>query len=123
MSGSGGTRSDSRSYGSGQTGGAQAGGAGGGAADSCMIVLRGPINSPQAAILAGMVPGNTLQVAVDRTGAAPVLVVERTPGVRAGSLTMANYLSVITCIDRGFDYEATIMTINGGIYDVRIARV
>lgn len=31
--------------------------------------------------------------------------------------------SVITCIDRGFDYEATIMTINGGIYDVRIARV
>jgi hypothetical protein len=88
-----------------------------------MIVLRGPINSPQAAILAGMVPGNTLQVAVDRTGASPVLVVERTPGVRAGSLTMANYLSVITCIDRGFDYEATIMTINGGIYDVRIARV
>lgn len=88
-----------------------------------MIGLRGPINSPQAAVLAGMAPGDILLVAVDNSGAAPVLVVERTPGVRAGSLTMANYLSVITCISRGYVYEATIMTINGGIYDVRVARV
>lgn len=88
-----------------------------------MIGLRGPINSPQAAVLAGMAPGDTLLVAVDNSGAAPVLVVERTPGVRAGSLTMANYLSVIACISRGYVYEATIMTINGGIYDVRVARV
>jgi len=88
-----------------------------------MSVLRGPINSPQAAVLAGMMPGNTLQVAVDNSGAAPVLVVQTALGVRAGSLTMANYLSVIACIGRGYVYEATIMTINGGIYDVRVARV
>lgn len=88
-----------------------------------MIVLRGPINSPQAAVLAGMAPGNVLQVSVDSSGVAPVLVVQTAGGVRAGSLTMANYLSVIACIGRGYDYEATIMTISGGIYDVRVARV
>ena len=88
-----------------------------------MISLRGPINSPQAAVLASMAPGDTLRVAVDNAGVAPVLAVETHGGIRAGSLTMANYLQVIACIGRGHDYEATIMTINGGIYDVRVNRI
>ncbi|MBD3833028.1 MAG: hypothetical protein IE910_06745 [Brevundimonas sp.] len=88
-----------------------------------MITLRGPVNSPQAAVLSGMAVGDTLRVAVDSSGVAPVLVVETAAGNRAGSLTMANYLLVIGCIDRGHDYEAMIMAINGGIYDVRVTRV
>lgn len=116
MSGSDDTRSDSRDYGSGKAGGP-------GAADSCMISLRGPINSPQAAALAGAVVGDTLRVIVDNSGVAPVLVVETLFGARAGSLTMANYLQVIACIGRGHTYEATIMAISGGVHDVRVSRV
>lgn len=88
-----------------------------------MISLRGPINSPQATALAGMMAGDTLRVVVDNSAVAPVLAVETLAGARAGSLTMANYLQVIACVARGHVYEATIMTINGGIYDVRVNRV
>lgn len=99
MSGSGGTRDDSRDYGSGKSRG-QAGGSGGGE-DPCLITLRGPINSPQAAALSGVVAGDTLLVEVDKTGVAPVLVVKTLAGARAGSLTMSGYLAMIGCIDRG----------------------
>lgn len=71
-------------------------------------------------MLSGLTPGMTLNVVVDNTGVAPVLAVETLAGQRAGSLTFAGYLQLIACIGRGYNYEATIMTITGGIYDVRV---
>lgn len=70
-----------------------------------------------------MIAGDTLLVEVDKTGVAPVLVVKTLAGARAGSLTMSGYLAMIGCIDRGHNYEATVMTITGAIYDVRVTRI
>ena len=83
---------------------------------------RGPINSPKAAVLAGAKVGDVLDVGVDKSGRSPVLVVKR-GGLEAGSLTFNGYLTVISCIDKGVVYGATIVDISGAVYDVRVAPV
>ena len=118
MSGSGGGRSDDY-FGGGGSGG---GGGPGGPADPCSVPRRGPINSPKAAVLAGSKVGDVLQVDVDKSGRSPVLVVKR-GGVEAGSLTFNGYLTVISCIDKGIVYEATILVISGAVYEVLVAPV
>lgn len=112
MSGSGGTRGDSTPN------------VGGGDPNPCEISRRGPINSPQAAVLGTMSVGDVLQVVVDSSGVAPILVVQNNAGDRAGSLTFVGYLTLIDCIQsRGFTYQATITAINGGVYEVRVESV
>lgn len=68
--------------------------------------------------------GSVLQVTVDNSGPAPILVVQDAAGQRAGSLTFIGYLTLIDCIlNRGYTYRATIMAINGGVYEVRVESV
>lgn len=112
MSGSSGSRDDS--------GGGSAVGGGDGV-DPCARARRGPINSPQAAVLTPLSVGSVLQVIVDNRGPAPILALQNAAGQRAGSLTFNGYLTLIDCIrNRGYTYQATIMAINGGIYEVRV---
>jgi hypothetical protein len=50
-----------------------------------------------------------------------ILVVKSLAGVPAGSLTFVGYLELIDCIRfRGFSYHATILSIAGGVYEVRV---
>ncbi len=45
-------------------------------------------------------------------------------GQIAGSLTFVGYLELIDCIqNRGVTYQATIMSIAGGVYEVRVEAV
>lgn len=54
-------------------------------------------------------------------GPPPVLVVRTAAGQVAGSLTFVGYLDLIDCIQqRGVTYQATIMNIAGGVYEVRV---
>lgn len=111
MSGS----SSSRSDGDGYTGGEK------GPSDPCTRSRRGPINSPKAAILATLRVGSVLGVEVRRPGASPILTVTDASGTAAGSLTFVGYLEIVDCIEsRGFTYQATITSIAGGAYEVRV---
>lgn len=127
MTGSGGSRSDwgsNSGSGSAAGGGAGAGSGGLGVADPCLKPRRGPINSPQSSVLARLRVGDTLSVRVDNTGSRSVLVVADSTGAIAGSLTFIGYLEIIDCIlNRGIVYQATIISISGGIHEVRVEAV
>ncbi len=88
--------------------------------DPCQQTRRGPINSPKAAVLAPLRVGDILQVDVDRSGPAPILIVKSLAGALAGSLTFMGYLELIQCIDAGQQYEAVILSITGAVYEVRV---
>lgn len=86
-----------------------------------MKVRRGPINSPKAAILAPLKVGSVLRVQVQAIGARPVLVVVDANGNVAGSLTFIGYLEIIECIQlRNVSYQAVIVNISSGVYEVRV---
>lgn len=91
--------------------------------DACRKERRGPINSPKAAVLAGHKVGDTLDVDVDKSGAVPVLVVRSPGGAVAGSLTFNGYLEIIQCIGRGYNYEAVILSVLGGVYEVKVQAI
>lgn len=113
MSGSGGDRDDRRS--------ASDNPVGGGEVDPCRKVRRGPINSPKLPVLGALTVGSVMTVAVQMSGATPVLVVKDGTGNVGGSLTFIGYLDIIDCIqNRAVSYMATIVSISGGIYEVRV---
>ena len=67
--------------------------------------------------------GAILEVGV-LPGPPPVLVVRTVAGQVAGSLTFVGYLDLIDCIQqRGVTYQATIMSIAGGVYEVRVEAI
>ncbi len=119
MSGSGGSRGDSPSSG----GGGSVGG-GGQPADPCLKTRRGPINSPKPAVVAGLKVGSVLSVRVRTVGTSLVLVVEDSGNAVAGSLTFVGYLEIVDCIqNRGVSYQAVVINIAGGVYEVRVEPV
>jgi hypothetical protein len=62
-----------------------------------------------------------LDVVVRLRGMTPILAVVDAAGNDAGSLTFVGYLELIDCIqNRGFDYQATIIQISGGAYEVKV---
>jgi hypothetical protein len=112
MSGSNDTRDDTPSAGGGPIGGGS---------DPCQKKRRGPINSPKAAVLSKLPVGAILKVDIQISGTTPILAVFDSSGALAGSLTFIGYLEVIDCIqNRGVTYEATIINITGGVYEVSV---
>ncbi len=112
MSGSNDSRDDTPSLG----GGPLRGGS-----DPCQKKRRGPINSPKAPVLSKLSVGSVLKVDVRMSGTTPILVVFDSSGAVAGSLTFIGYLEVIDCIqNRGVAYQATIINVTGGVYEVSV---
>lgn len=111
MSGGGSGRDD---YGNG------GGGGGGNGHDPCAGPWEGPINSPQSSVLGPLAVGSVLQVGVVPSGTRPILVVSY-GGHSAGSLTFRGYLDIIRCIEEhGRDFEAHLISISGGYFEVRV---
>jgi len=107
MSGTNGTRDETPSTGVGDP-------------DPCQKKRRGPINSPKAPVLSKLAVGAVLDVNVQLSGTIPILIVA-SGGQNAGSLTFVGYLEIIDCIqNRGVKYKATIISISGGVYEVRV---
>lgn len=99
-------------------------GGSGGSSDQCTRRRRGPINSPKSAVLSALGLGSVLGVEVRRPGPSPILTVVDAAGTPAGSLTFVGYLELIECIEnRNFKYKATITSIAGGSYEVRVDSV
>lgn len=118
MSGSSSSRSDS------YTGSGGGGGASGSPTDPCLRVRRGPINSPKPAVVAGLTIGSVLSVQVQPVGRTVALVVVDAHGQVAGSLTFVGYLEIIDCIqNRGVNYRAVVISIAGGVVEVRVEPV
>lgn len=98
-----------------------AGGDGGSqGADPCVLVEETVLNSPVPAIVSTLKAGDILSV--DLQKGPPVRVVIRTTtGKIAGAITGAKLPQIITCIDAGVEYAATVVSVKGGAVRVRLA--
>ena len=124
MSGSGGGgHSDSSSGGSSIVGGSGGGsGSGSSSNDACDINETAPVNSPQANVVRTLSVGDHLDVSLVGTAPRRTLQLIAQAGI-AGSLTHRGALAISRCIDAGHDYDAEVLSINGGQIIVRITRV
>lgn len=122
MSGSGGSRSDAfAGSATSRIGGTSEGES---SSDPCSKIRRGPINSPKLTVVSGLTIGSVLDVQVIPVGQTVALVVKDANGQVAGSLTFVGYLELIDCIQtRGFQYRASVISIAGGVYEVRVEPV
>ena len=100
------------------------GGGGGGDgpdADPCDIVSLTNLNSPNAAVVGTLRPGDMLGVRL-QAGPPRLLLAETGAGRIVGSITSAAMPRIIACIHKGETYVADVVTVRGGICQVRIHR-
>jgi hypothetical protein len=99
--------------GAGDFGSMGAGGGGAVGSDECpSIVDRTILNSPNPAVLPTLAVGATLELTL-QSERGPLLAV--TPdGRTAGSITSTNLARLIRCIQGGYRYDATVLTVTGG---------
>lgn len=102
-------------------GGGDGGGGGGPDADPCDIVSLTNLNSPDAAVVGTLRPGDVLEVRL-RAGPPRLLLAETGAGRIVGSITSAAMPRIIACIQKGETYVADVVTVRGGICQVRIHR-
>jgi len=98
-------------------------GSGGGTPDECSSLdVVTPLNSPNPAVLATLVPGVVLSVDIEvKPNNVRSLVAKDSTGRIAGSLTPPSLITIISCIEKGFKYGATVLkAASGGIVPVRI---
>lgn len=82
------------------------------------IVISTALASPDPAIK--VKPGDVLLVRV-RKGKTPIAVCETRKGEIVGSLVFGDVRRLITCIEKGSEYLATVTAVDGGRRQVRIA--
>jgi hypothetical protein len=116
MSGSGG--------GSGRISFGGVGGAGGGgesSPDCGLLIVETTINSPVSAVIASLKRGDRLTVEI-QVGANNInSLVAKHGGQIAGSLTPPSLITILTCIQNGFQYVAIVLNdVTGGVVRVRI---
>lgn len=81
--------------------------------------FQAAINSPVAAVIGQLHVGAVLQV----SQGGPQAVNLNYNGKAAGTLTGAKISQLINCMTTGFNYEATVITLNGGHCVVEVAIV
>lgn len=109
MSGGGGGRSDV--------------GSGSGSPDECgSLDVETPLNSPNPDVLKHLKKGDILDVAVVQTSNnRKSLVAKNGNDQTAGSLTPPSLVTIVSCIEKGFQYGAKLLdTPSGGSVRVRI---
>lgn len=82
------------------------------------INFRANINSPQPAVLGPL--GITTELEVKLQTAPTISVIVEYRGDIAGSLTGTQVSALINCIQNGFVYSATIVSIDRGNYTVQV---
>lgn len=82
------------------------------------INFRANINSPQPAILNLLKVTDVLDVKLRTTPVVSIIV--EYAGNFAGSLTGTEISKLIMCIQNGFEYSATIVTIDKGNFTVQV---
>lgn len=100
-------------------GGGNFGGGGGGASVSCQdISIKTSIISPDPAILAIINVDDILNISL-RTNTGP-LIATTNAGQILGAIFTTNPTLLIDCINQGYSYQATILSISGGDCQVLI---
>lgn len=95
------------------------GGAGGGLLKCSSIRFTAVLNSPQPSVISTLSAGDVLEVSI-HSGSSISVVVSKN-GTPAGSIT-GQYLSdLLSCIQNGYDYEATVISISGGQCTVEVS--
>lgn len=82
------------------------------------VNFRATINSPQPAVIASLKLGDSLDVALQTTPTTVIVVLH--DGLVAGSLAGTGVMQLISCIQNGFTYEATVVAINGANCTVQV---
>lgn len=76
------------------------------------------INSPQQAVVSTLSVGDVLQVSLLTNPVITVVVTKN--GAVAGSITCAQLSQLISCLQNGYDFEATVDNISGAHCKVRV---
>ena len=87
--------------------------------DKCAIVERTILNSPNPSVVAGLIVGNILMIALE-TQPRSRLVAKTSAGVVAGAITSTRIVDIIECIQNGSAYEAEVLAINSGKVEIEI---
>ena len=87
--------------------------------DPCNITEVTNLNSVNRTVIAGLRPGDRLDV-VFQAGPPQRLVAQTTAGVVAGSITSPSMLQIIQCIQAGTSYVAEVLSVRGAQCQVRI---
>jgi hypothetical protein len=77
------------------------------------------ISSPQPTAVANLHVDEVLTVGIEQQGTNRMVAVRRSNGDLVGSLT-DHLRELIRCIQEGVDYEAVVITIQGGAVRVRV---
>ena len=116
MSGSGGG-SGRISFG----GGGGAGGGGESSPDCGSLIVETTLNSPVSAVVALLKKGDTLTVEIQVGAGGVNSLVAKHGGQIAGSLTPPSLITILNCIQSGFQYVAIVLNdVTGGVVRVRI---
>ncbi len=81
--------------------------------NSCeKIAFRANVNSPQPAVLASLQVGHVLNVRLQISPATAVIVEHA--GAAVGALTGAAVNELVNCLQNGYTYTASVVSITGG---------
>lgn len=89
--------------------------------DCIRIKFRTTINSPQPAVVSTLKPGDVLDVRL-QTSPTTTVVVEFNNSV-AGALIGTQVNALVNCIQNGYRYKATVVSVSGGNCVVDVAHV
>lgn len=127
MSGSGGGGWSGGGGGGGSSGGGigtgvgGAGGGGGGMTPCDMLAFETQLSSPKSDVIAGLKPGELLQISLIQAGGVQTVQVLR-HGKVAGGLTAPDVKRLRECILEDHVFEATVMAVTGGQVKVRVKK-
>jgi hypothetical protein len=91
----------------------------GGGDNACDIVERTKVNSPDRTVAVTVRDGDELSVAYE-SGPPRKLLVRTASGATLGSITSPSMAQIIQCILSGYEYVAVVLSISGGMIEVRI---
>jgi hypothetical protein len=102
-----------------KTGKGSEGGGTGSGAGACNIVERTKINSPDRTVRATLRDNDILDVVYD-PGPPKRLLARTSGGSTLGSITSPSMPQIIQCIISGYQYEAVVLTLSGGLVEVQV---
>lgn len=76
------------------------------------VAFRATINSPQPSVVPGLATGTVLDVKLQTTP--NIAVIADLSGTVIGALTGIRVNDLVNCIQNGYQYEATVVTVIGG---------